>query len=195
MKTLAKILTVLSFTSAIAVTTAFGQPIFTFDEYGNGNLNGNPVPSSIVPDPSGGVTAPVLVYNLPFPVIAGDVLLIEPGSTNQISDVVRFWNPTGGNQSEIIFYSDFSANDPADAPADTGLPTQLINPLYLAEIGPEGNNGATYIASGGPGTIPGALIQYNIISDGVVPEPSTFALAVLGSGLFLFTLKRRIHLA
>ena len=34
-------------------------------------------------------------------------------------------------------------------------------------------------------------IQYNIISDSPVPEPGTLALAALGGGLLLITLKRR----
>ena len=76
--------------------------------------------------------------------------------------------------------------------ADTGLPPQLINPVFIPEVGPEGNNGAIYTpAPGAPGSIAGAVITYNIISDSPVPEPNTLALAVLGAGLFAITLRRR----
>jgi len=150
-------------------------------------------PGIMQPDPSGGLTVPVLVYTVPLPLVTGDVVMTEPGNPTggPDSDVVRFWNPTGINQTQIIFYSDFSPTDPPDAPADTGLPAQLFNPIIIPEIGPEGNNGAVYTPpAGGPGAFPGALIQYNIISDGRVPEPSTMALAGLG-GLMLLALKRR----
>ncbi len=81
---------------------------------------------------------------------------------------------------------------PDAAPADTGLPTVLINPVFLNEVGPEGNNGAIYTPDpGAPGSVAGAVITYNIISDSSVPEPNTLALAVLGAGLLVITLKRR----
>jgi hypothetical protein len=130
-----------------------------------------------------------LIYTLPFAVVPGDVILTEPGQPNgPNSDVVRFWNPAGINQSEIIFYSDFSAADPADAPADVGLPLQF-QPLTVTipEVGPEGNNGAVYLAAPGMPGSTSAAIQYNIISD--VPEPGTGALLLSGVGL-LFGIRR-----
>lgn len=192
MKPSIKTLFALGCAYAIVTTSSFAQ-IYTFDEFGNSSGPGI-TPGILQPDPSGGVVpAPVLVYTLPFAAIPGDVVLIEPGSstTGQFSDVVRFWNPTGVNATQVIFYSDFSAADPADSPADTGLPVNLINPVFINEVGPEGNNGAIYIpAAGGPGSLPGAVgLQYNIISD--VPEPNTFALAALSAGWLLLTLKRR----
>ena len=198
MKPSTKILFAIGSAYAITATAAFAQ-IYTFDEYGNSTGPGIS-PGVMQPDPSGGLPGLVLVYNLAFPVVTGDVVLMEPGNPStggQNSDVIRFWDPTGGPQSQIIFYSDFSATDPADAPADTGLPAQLIiaptNPVYINEVGPEGNNGAIYTPGGLQGTIPGmAGLQYNIISD--VPEPSTLALAVIGGGVLLFALKRRLQI-
>jgi hypothetical protein len=190
MKPSTKILSALSCACALTASSAFAQ-IYTIDEFGNSS-GPNITPGVMQLDPSGGLTIPVLVYNLPFPVITGDVVLSEPGQpTGTFSDIVRFWDPTGAGPSQIIFYSDVSAADPADAPADTGLPPQLSNRVIINEVGPEGNNGAIYVPpAGGPGSIPGAVgLQYNIISD--VPEPSTVALVIEGVGLLLVTLKPR----
>jgi hypothetical protein len=173
------------FTCAITATPLFGQIIYTFDEFGNSTGPG--ISSGVLqPDPSGGVAGNVLIYTLPFAVIPGDVVLSEPGlPPTPDSDVVRFWNPTGVNQTEIIFYSDFSAADPADAPADVGLPTVFYNPIRIAEVGAEGNNGAIWSPpTGAPGSA-SAPIQYNIISDGVIPEPGSLALLTAGMGILL----------
>ena len=195
MKPSTKILSALGCACVITATSAFAQ-LYTFDEFGNSSS-----PSSLPPmspgvlqsDPSGGLTVPVLVYTVALPLLTGDVVLTEPGNPStggQNSDVVRFWNPTGINSTQIIFYSDASAADPADSPADTGLPAQLINPIFINEIGPEGNNGALYNPpAGGPGSFPGALIQYNIISD--VPEPNAVALTIAGIGLLFVALQNR----
>ena len=193
MKKLTKAAIVFGFTLAVASSTSFAQFTFTIDEFGVGSFGGAVVPSTIGPDPSGGVAGPVLIYTLPFAVTPGDVILMDewqPGLPGPNSDIVRFWNPTGINQSEIIFYSDFSATDPADAPADVGLPTRLqpLTSVSITEVGPEGNNGAIYLATPGlPGSTSFLPIQYNIISD--VPEPGTGALLLSGVGL-LFGIKR-----
>ncbi|HKW30522.1 MAG TPA: PEP-CTERM sorting domain-containing protein [Verrucomicrobiae bacterium] len=194
MKASIKTLLVIACAYTIASTPSFAQ-VYTFDEFGNSSGPGIS-PGVLQPDPSGGLPGLVLVYNLAFPVVTGDVALMEPGqpAPGPYSDVVRFWDPTGAPQSQIIFYSDVSATDPADAPADTGLPVQLIiaptNPVFINEIGPEGNNGAIYTPGGAQGTIPGTVgLQYNIISD--VPEPGTVALAILAGGTVLLAMKRR----
>jgi len=194
MKPSIKILSAIGCAYAITAASSFAQ-VYTFDEYGNSTGPGISPGVLLAAYPSGGTAGPVLVYTLPFPTVTGDVVLTEPGSATgqQDSDIVRFWNPTGGNNTQVIFYSDFStaANDPPDSPADTGLPTSLINPILIPEVGPEGNNGASYTPpAGGPGSAPVA-VQYNIISDGRVPEPGTLALATLGGGLLLVSLKRR----
>jgi PEP-CTERM motif len=197
MKPSTKTLFVFGCAYAITAASSFAQLIYTFDESGNssGPASLPPISPGVMQiDPSGGLTVPVLVYTLPLPIVAGDVVLTEPGNPStggQYSDVVRFWNPTGINLTQIIFYSDASAADPADSLADTGLPQQLINPVFIPEVGPEGNNGAIYTPpAGAPGsTLAGVAIQYNIISD--IPEPGTMALITLGSGLLLFLLKRQ----
>jgi len=186
MKKQIKSLVLISFLAGMVSRTVLGQ--FTIDEFGVQGNNGVNLPSILAPDPSGAIAGNVLIYLLPFGVTPGDVLLTEPGQpAPAFSDVLRFWNPAGNpNQSELIFYSDFSSADPADAPADVGLPAQLqVNTININEVGPEGNNGALYAANPGmPGAdFSGVPTQYNIISDAAVPEPGTAALLVGGLGL------------
>jgi len=188
MKHLTKTLFVFGFTYAITASSLFGQ-IFTFDENGNISMNGGPdpvpVPYTVAPDPSGGVAANVLIYTLPFQVTPGDVALLEPGQPSSApSDIVRFFTPSTANFSYIIFYSDIEAGEPNTDLADSGLPVSP-NAFPIPEVGPEGNNGATWNpVPGQPGSAPtGVNIQYNIISD--VPEPGSLALLAGGIGILL----------
>jgi hypothetical protein len=133
-------------------------------------------------------------YFLGAPSMSGDVLLLEPGPTGtNYSDLLRF-DGTGG----VYFFSDLEPGevnpDHADVPF---LPSPAgSNVVVLAEIGPEGNNGAFYTPQPGQpgydtsGLLPG--LSYNIISDTlVVPEPHVAILAVTGGGLLLATRARR----
>jgi hypothetical protein len=177
----------------VSSTSSFGLAgnIFTFDENGNGNLNGVTMPGQMMPDLSGGLAANVLIYQLPFLVMPGDVGLLEPLQTSSgPSDLVRFFNPAGANFSLVIFYSDVTATDPPNDLADTGLPVSP-NAFPIPEVGPEGNNGAVWIpVAGQPGFDPtGAPITYNILSD--VPEPGSMLLAGLSGGLLLLMKVRR----
>jgi hypothetical protein len=194
MKRLTKALFILGFGYALTANTVFAQ-IFTFDENGNYNMNGGPVPVPVpvrvAPDPSGGIAANVLIYQLPFVVTPGDVGLLENGQTSGTpSDLVRFFNPAGANFSDIIFYSDVETGEPNTDLADTGLPVSP-NAFLIPEMGPEGNNGATWNPLvGQPGSLPtGGQVVYQIISD--VPEPNAVALVAIGGGLLLYALKRR----
>ena len=76
MKSIIKILFVIGFTCAMTAVSSFAQ-VITFDENGNANFGGNPLPFLVGPDPSGGLTVNVLVYQLPFLVTPGDVGLLE----------------------------------------------------------------------------------------------------------------------
>ena len=84
-----------------------------------------------------------------------------------------------------------STNDPPDAPADVQQLPQILTQFPVVginELGPEGNNGATYTATAGaPGSLlfTGGQVQYNFISDGVIPEPGSILLGTLGGGLLL----------
>ncbi len=168
----------------------------TLDEYGNGTLNGNSLsfsPSAVETTFSGQAT---LMYQFPFPVVRGDLVLTEG---TYFSDIVRFDDNSAGGVA--YFFSDPA--EPGEIPvplADTGIPPlSPIPPVFVPEVGPEGNNGAFYLANGGPGSalVGGSIVpvNYTIVSDGVaVPEPSALALLGAGSLLMLgFRWRKRGH--
>src|SRR4051812_27638189 len=84
----------------MAAPAAAAVPIITVDEYGNSLGNIAVGPGFLSPDPISGFVT--LTYILPFPGNAGDVILIEP-STSQPSDVIRF--PGNGR---MYFFSEAS---------------------------------------------------------------------------------------
>ena len=173
---------------AVSSNSGFGQiPIFTFDENGHGNLNGQAVPFTVTVEPISQL--PALTYSLGFATTPGDVVLQEqggqPGAPLVISDIVRF-----SAQGNIYFFSD-SDGPPIDLADVPVLPAIIAPFVVIPEVGPEGNNGAVWTpAAGQPGSLPtGAPITYNIISD--VPEPGPMLLAGLGGVLLLFLRSRR----
>jgi hypothetical protein len=126
----------------------------------------------------------------------GDLVITEPplpGTNQTQSDLLRFF------QNLVFVYSDVSTSDPANAPADVGVPPAnntsgpgLIVPEMGTEAGVNGLFGYTPFSPAMPGFLPGAAagaVTYNFISD--TPEPSTLVLAVLGLvGLALVRRKR-----
>jgi MYXO-CTERM domain-containing protein len=175
------ILSTLAFGSAsVAYAQAIGQPIaavppfqLDFDEAGNSLLNGLPNPNQITFVAGGGIE-----YFLPGIVQPGQILVnssvdVDPTNPTGDSDLLTFLNGPNNNGvvTGIMLYE--SLLDPFDPilPADVARLNYLAPIQTLAEIGPEGNNGFSYI-------VPGAV--YNGISDGLIPEPSTFVLGGLG---------------
>jgi len=163
----------------------------TVDEDGHGNLSNSSgfnssLPFAMLADPGPGGRASALTYGLLSPpgLTAGDLLLLEPGPSGTISDVIRF-NPNetiAGTVGALVFYSDNL--DGADALADTGFPSDFYaNNIARVEVGVEGNNGFSYTPTAGqPGFVTGAggPITYVIKSD--VPEPATFGAALVALG-------------
>jgi hypothetical protein len=151
-----------------------------FDENGVGSSNGLPL-TYVYPalDPISGFST--LMYNLPWPVTRGDLIITE--SSGAISDLIRFdTNSAGGGVA--FFFSDTADEFPAplaDSPLGIPPPNAAYPSVTVPETGVEGNDGATYFASGGS---PGCALQggtplgvfYTIISDSPVPEPATATL-------------------
>jgi hypothetical protein len=186
-----KVIALIGISSTLAATSAFAQagPVITVDELGKGTFNGNPLISGIGVDPMSGIST--LFYRLPFAGTPGDVVLLEPGPIpQQTSDILRF-----DGQGTLYFFSERETTDvPPFDPADVAqLPSlnTASQPVFLQEVGPEGNNGAFYTPNpGDPGFVPGTTgLSYNFISD--VPEPSSGLLTMLGGGLLLAFRSRR----
>ncbi len=189
----------LVFSTMLTTTAAQAQEAnqvnITADENGNGTIEfvgGGTfeMPGALAADPGPGGLSSALTYNLlnPPSLIGGDVILSElVGEALVPSDVIRFLS----GPEVFVFYSD--NGDGSDALADTGLPTAFFtNVVTLAEVGPEGSNGAFYTPTANqPGFVPGFAVTYHFISDSAVPEPATWAMMLIGFGAVGVTLRRR----
>ena len=128
MKPSTKTLFALGCAYVITTASSFAQLVYTFDEYGNSCGPGpfhreccNPIlREHWIARPRPGLQSTIPVDNRR----CGADRTGEPGRAQGDSDVVRFWNPTGGRPTQIIFYSDM--DDAVLAPADTGLPTAIM---------------------------------------------------------------------
>jgi hypothetical protein len=183
-----------------ACSEAFAQAFsvtITVDENGSGlftNTNGfiSPLPfTTALLDPGPGGLPGALTYDLLNPPLltAGDLRILEPGTTGVLSDLIRFNpnQPTPSGFGTLVFYSDNS--DGKDSLADIGFPTALYtNTLTVTEVGPEGNNGFSYTpTSGQPGFVAGAggPVTFVIRSDVAVPEPASIVLGGIGIAIGL----------
>ena len=162
----------------------------SFDETGNGTLSNtnnffSNLPTSMITDPGPGGVQSVLFYGMLNPpgLVAGDLILLEPGGGGLLSDLLRF-DPATQNGGLFVYSDTF---DGADSLADVGFPTALnTNTLTLFEAGAEGSNGFSYTPTAGqPGFVAGAggPVTYVFTSDSAVPEPSSIALLLGGAAV------------
>jgi hypothetical protein len=174
----------------------------TFDEFGVGTIQNGaatmPLPLAAGPPPDPFLTsfdAPTpIVYDLTSlgSVTSGDIEIFEGpiGPTSLNSDLLRFF------ENRLYVYSDVSASDLADAPADVGIPSVLQNntALVFSEMGPEtGPNGLFgYKPSPGQaGFTPGFAVTYNFTSD-YAPEPASLPLITLCTMAPLMRCRRQV---
>jgi hypothetical protein len=155
----------------LAVGIVLGGTI-TIDENGNGVGVSN---GSLGNDFTPGGLDNVLVYNLPFSGLQGDVELTDSGF---IQDLLRF-----NGDGTVIFYSDDL--DGFDSIGDTPSPPHALhtNLVSIPEIGPEGNNGALYTPTAKQPGFDSSNPSYQFVSDGTVPEPNSLTLALMLAGL------------
>ncbi len=157
-----------------------------FDENGNATINGQPITGTALQ--GGGI-----VYDLPTTVATGTVSVfspvdVSPTNPNGFSDILAF--TTGLFGQSVLVYTSF-----LDDPSHPDLADRLLDvsalppsPFSVIETGPEGINGFQWIADPSQ---PNFAI-YNGISDGVLPEPSTFVLGGLGLISLLLFGRRRL---
>jgi hypothetical protein len=101
-----------------------GAPSITvvLDEFCDGWLavggqNYQRLQCDFIQDPISGIVVPT--FFLPFPVAAGDVIVLEPAGN--LSEVLRFPDIDGSGYTPLMMlFSDY--DDGVDAPADVGLP-------------------------------------------------------------------------
>ena len=184
MKQLNQVLAIIGVTSMLSTAAVFSQNLLTVDELGHGTFVTNSLPPAVIAvEPFSGIAT--LRYTLPFLGTAGDVVLLDTvGGIVSTNDLLRF-----DGQGHLFFFSDREPNDPNPDPADVGVPpVSGFQAVFIQEVGPEGNNGATYLPGpGGPGADPANPI-YHFISD--VPEPGALALSTVG-GILLLVLRAR----
>jgi hypothetical protein len=159
-------------------------------------LNGAYHPGFLLQDPGPGGLPNALTFTTPAGLVAGDLLLHEPGGAE--SDLIR-WN---ANNATLVFYSDFEINalPPFDS-ADIGLPgASYPNGVSVTETGlfgqpysETGTNGYVYIPTPGqPGydpSNPNNQPTYIIISD--IPEPGIVSLVCVGLAGLLAVIRRK----
>jgi hypothetical protein len=160
--------------------TASAQVVIdiTVDELGNGVGTVGSSYFSNDPGPCG--LNDVLTYTLPFAGVPGDVAFVDPTIGGLYGDVLRF----NGDGTMIVYSNTYFG---ADAPADVGIPVGFYpGAAYLQETtASDGSQFGAYTASDGqPGSAPGVVVNYMLLSDGgvatqAVPEPSPVALSSL----------------
>lgn len=167
---------------------AKAQITLSFDENGNGILNGAPDPGVLAPDPSNG-GALALTYFLGGNLVGnGDVGVLDPDGVT-LSDAIRFTDDAGNlngiSADRLIFYSD---NDDVDSPsnlADTGFPANLFSGAVGGPVTENADGSFVY-------NIGNMYLGFSD-SDAAVPEPGSLALvgAGMSSGLLLLRRRRR----
>jgi hypothetical protein len=129
--------------------------IVVVDEACNGffspdGINLIPLQCQLGFDPISGL-GPVPCYFLPQPVVAGDVVVVDPDTTN-FQDLLRFPDDGTGISRVVYFLSDQDDSQDQD-PADVGIPDFFQNNMAIVmEIGDPENGLQYFVHVANPGT-------------------------------------------
>ena len=173
---------------ALSLAGSANALTITFDENGNGVLDGVPITGVLAPDPSQPGHPLALIYDLGANIVGvGDVGVLEFGNPGEFSDWIRFTNADGSisgtSGNLLIFYS--ACAEVCDALADTGFPTN-IGSGATADSVTEAQDGTFLFVAG--------FNKYNGISDETVSVPSVpepLTLSIYGIGLVVAAGLRR----
>jgi hypothetical protein len=171
----------------VLLSTAASQgTVISFNENGQGDVDGTPLYSDVGPTPVGIPGHITLFYGLPEIVVEGDVVIYEPDAlgnpTSVISGILRF-DLAAAPASFVFVYSDLGGSDLADT--EIGIPPVWYDGeggvVYFPEEKVEGGWGLHYTPGpDDPGYyyIEGGEVTYIFTSD--IPEPAT--IGILGFG-------------
>jgi hypothetical protein len=183
-----KVLALIAGLALLGLSQPVGAFTLIFDEFGNCSSGGVTCAHAVEPDPSQNplTSGNVLVFTLPSLTFTGNVNILDP--TGAVSDRLRWIAPDGSSTecpttacaNRLIFYS-FDSNG---APADVGPMTVTATTFFATE-----HADGTFSFPVPP---PGVNV-YDGTSSGAVPEPSTWAMILIGfAGLgFAFRQSRR----
>ena len=184
-----KVLALIAGLALLGLSQPVGAFTLIFDEFGNCSSGGVTCAHTVEPDPSQNplTSGNVLVFTLPSLTFTGNVNILDP--TGAVSDRLRWIAPDGSSTecpttacaNRLIFYSFDSTGAPADIGPVSGLGA-TINTVT------ENANGTFSFVVPPPG-----VNVYDGTSSGAVPEPSTWAMILIGfAGLgFAFRQSRR----
>jgi hypothetical protein len=189
----AKLFAFIASIALIGISPPAGAFTLTFDEFGNCTSTVGTCSSTVEKDPSQNplTSGNVLVFTLPSLTFSGNVNILDPDGVT-ISDRLRWIDANGSATAcpstggvacanRMIFYSFDSTGAPADIGPVSGLGA-------TTDFTTENANGTFVFAVPPPG-----VNIYDGTSTGAVPEPSTWAMMLLGFvGLgFAFRRSRR----
>lgn len=153
----------------VCLSLSMTAATISVDQFGDGSVNGQPLPSSLTNDPGPGGEDGVLTYALPFAATQGDVALLDPNFDSIPLEIIRF-----NGDGTLIFYA---GNDPASLAYVSAPPSaDYANIALASDTGPEASNYAVYTPTiGQPGYDP-SLPTYEFLNGTASPEPGTAGL-------------------
>ena len=173
-------------TASLILPIAASAATITFDQNGNGNINGTPLSfTANGSNPNPPFQAPVLTYTLPFAGVQGDVELLNP-----ISGIPESVIAFEGDGTVIYFASPAGNSSLANRYSPPIPPFPIANTTQVTEAA---DGSASYTPAAGEPGFDNSDPTYRFLgatSATDTPEPASFALLAIG-GLAIFGNKLR----